>query len=70
MTIDSSIFDTSADERRTDVHDRGAGSLEWAICSGPLAEHEIGDHDSRIMEGMLELGFPTPVAWSFPRSTS
>ena len=70
MTIDPGIFDTSADNRRTDVHDRGAGTLQCAICSGPLADHEIGDHDSRIVERMLELGFPTPVARRFPRPTA
>lgn len=41
--------------------ERGAGGLKCAICAGPLADHEIGDHESRVVERMLSIGFPTPV---------
>jgi hypothetical protein len=41
--------------------DRGAGVLKCIICAGALADHEIGDHASRVVERMLLIGFPTPV---------
>jgi hypothetical protein len=41
--------------------DRGIGGMKCAICAGPLADHEIGDHESRVVERMLRIGFPTPV---------
>ena len=47
-------------DRRATV-ERGVGGLKCAICAGPLADHEIGDHESRIVERMLSIGFPTPV---------
>ena len=46
--------------------DRGAGSLKCAICRGPLADHEIGDHATRVVERMLRIGFPTPVNGRLP----
>jgi len=46
--------------------DRGAGSLKCAICTGPLADHEIGDHPTRVVERMLRIGFPTPVDGQLP----
>ena len=41
--------------------DRGAGGIKCAICAGALADHEIGDHATRVVERMLSIGFPTPV---------
>lgn len=40
---------------------RGAGVLKCIICAGALADHEIGDHATRVVERMLQIGFPTPV---------
>jgi hypothetical protein len=54
------------DLRRDDDADRGAGELKCAICSGPLADHEIGDHTTRVVERMLRIGFPTPVNSTLP----
>lgn len=49
-----------------DNSDRGAGELKCVICEGPLADHEIGDHATRVVERMLKLGFPTPVSGRLP----
>ena len=46
--------------RKADM-DRGAGTIKCGICAGPLADHEIGDHATRVVERMLRIGFPTPV---------
>ena len=51
---------------RDDGADRGAGALKCGICAGPLADHEIGDHATRVVERMLKIGFPTPVSSRFP----
>ncbi len=58
------LFD-SGRWRRTDT-DRGAGTIKCGICAGPLADHEIGDHRTRVVERMLRIGFPTPVGSRFP----
>jgi len=54
------------DPRRGDDADRGAGALTCDICAGPLADHEIGDHATRVVERMLRIGFPTPVGNRLP----
>jgi hypothetical protein len=36
------------------------------ICSGPLADHEIGEHAARVVERLAALGFPTPVNVGMP----
>ena len=46
--------------RKSDA-DRGTGTIKCGICAGPLADHEIGDHATRVVERMLRIGFPTPV---------
>ena len=46
--------------------DRGSGSLKCVICSGPLADHEIGEHPARVVERLAALGFPTPVNVGMP----
>jgi hypothetical protein len=41
--------------------ERGTGAIKCIICAGALADHEIGDHSTRVVERMLQIGFPTPV---------
>jgi hypothetical protein len=66
MRMEQQLVDDRED-RRASMSDgaitieRGVGGLKCAICSGPLADHEIGDHESRVVERMLSIGFPTPV---------
>lgn len=50
---------------RKTATDRGAGTIKCGICEGPLADHEIGDHTTRVVERMLRIGFPTPVCSRF-----
>lgn len=47
--------------RRSGDSDRGSGSITCIICAHPLADHEIGDHDTDVVQKMLSIGFPTPV---------
>ncbi len=54
------------DRRREADSDRGVGTILCNICTGPLADHEIGDHSTRVVERMLRIGFPTPVCSRFP----
>ena len=44
----------------------GSGSVKCAICLGPLADHSVGDHASRVAERLAALGFPTPVNVGMP----
>ncbi len=53
------------DHLRSTDSDRGAGTIMCGICAGPLADHEIGDHATRVVERMLRIGFPTPVCSRF-----
>lgn len=46
--------------------ERGTGSMKCVICSGPLADHEIGEHAARVVERLAALGFPTPVNVGMP----
>lgn len=71
MSTEQQIADIGTDSHKSgrwfgDHSDRGAGTLKCDICAGPLADHEIGDHATRVVERMLELGFPTPVSPSRP----
>lgn len=63
MQVDRSLVDIRIDGRTKPKNDtgRGTGELKCAICSGALADHEIGDHATRVVERMLQIGFPTPV---------
>jgi hypothetical protein len=63
MQVDRRLVDIRVDghARSQTDDDRGAGGLKCAICSGALADHEIGDHATRVVERMLQIGFPTPV---------
>jgi hypothetical protein len=63
MQVDRRLVDIriGGRTRSTTKDERGAGDLKCAICSGPLADHEIGDHATRVVERMLKIGFPTPV---------
>ena len=63
MQVDRRRMDVRIDNHARSVSDpdRGAGEIRCAICSGALADHEIGDHASRVVERMLQIGFPTPV---------
>lgn len=63
MQVDRRLMNIRIDNhvKAIDNSDRGAGDLKCAICSGALADHEIGDHANRVVERMLAIGFPTPV---------
>ena len=63
MQVDRRLMDVRIDShaRSAPDPDRGTGEMRCAICSGALADHEIGDHATRVVERMLKIGFPTPV---------
>ncbi|MGB5188314.1 MAG: hypothetical protein WBO84_14430 [Acidimicrobiia bacterium] len=46
--------------------ERATGSMKCVICSGALADHEIGEHAARVVERLAALGFPTPVNVGMP----
>jgi hypothetical protein len=50
----------------TDSFDRETASRKCVICSGPLADHEAGEHAARVVERLAALGFPTPVSVGMP----
>ena len=71
MRTERPMFDDRTNRRspglgRNVDNDRGAGLLKCGICRGPLANHEIGDHATKVAERMLRIGFPTPVNGEFP----
>jgi hypothetical protein len=63
MQVDRRLVDIRIGDhaRSTTRDERGTGKLKCVICSGALADHEIGDHATRVVERMLQIGFPTPV---------
>jgi hypothetical protein len=63
MQVDRRLTDIRMDNRTRSGSDldRGAGEIRCGICSEALADHEIGDHATRVVERMLQIGFPTPV---------
>jgi hypothetical protein len=50
----------------TTFFDRGASARACMICSGPLADHNTGEHASRVVERLAALGYPTPVNIGMP----
>lgn len=67
MQTDNRLFGgRGPDSRPRKGADRRASDLSCAICTGPLADHDMRDHASRVVERMLRIGFPTPVSPRLP----
>lgn len=65
LSIDR-VHESSTEPGAQMAFDREAADLQCDLCKGPLADHVVADHASRVVERMLTIGCPTPVNSRLP----